>query len=153
MEQNVFKHEARGFLRELIKLNTRMEINRIEQDSAESRAQGCTGSNEVKVQTSGKDSMALAVAELMELQTEYDEMYAEFLGRRTVAREIIDKIEKPEHRSMLRLRYFAGLRLDAIAEQLHYSPQYVKHLHGRALEAFGRAMLDNALKDDTECHL
>ena len=142
--ENVYRQEARRFLREILTLDTKCRINLLEQEAAANRAQGCSSiSVGIKVQTSPKgDAMALAIAELVELKEEYEELLTELIGRQKMAKAIIGQISKKTYQNVLRLRYFSGVyRIDDIATELHYDPVYVRRLHQEALDAFGKILI------------
>lgn len=49
----------------------------------------------------------------------------------------IDGMENLTYSRLLHLRYLTGLSLCKIADRLYYSYDYVRELHGHALQAFG----------------
>lgn len=140
MTDNAYK--ARCFFRELINLEVKMRINRIEYEAVFNKAQGCGSiGSEVKVQTSNVSSaMELAVAEMVELNDEYTELLLEYMARWKDARKLIDELEDNRFQNVLRLRYFGNKKMAEIAEELVYDYDYVKKLHLMALEEIGKNM-------------
>lgn len=133
---------ARTFLKDLIVLNVKMKINRLEQEAMFNLAQGC-GAITVgdKVQTSpSNDRMEDAIAELEELKSDFFDLFCQYRVLREQADEVIHKMTEQRYVSVLRLKYFAGMQLESIAEHLNYSTDHVKALHREALNDFGARM-------------
>lgn len=103
-----------------------------------------------KVQTSSTaDKLPAAMARIAEMENEIDKLIDEFY---TTKHKIIGQIEGLEndvHREILHLRYIDGLSLEAIAEKLHYSFDWIRHKHGMALLDFG----ERYLHDNTQKHI
>jgi DNA-directed RNA polymerase specialized sigma subunit len=135
-------YKARCFFRELTTLDVKMRINRIEYEAVFNKAQGCGSiGSEVKVQTSNVSSaMELAVAEMVELNDEYNGLLVEYMERWKEARKLLDELTDERFQNVLRLRYFGGKKMAEIAEELIYDYDYVKKLHLMALEEVGKKM-------------
>ncbi len=56
----------------------------------------------------------------------------------TEANRRIEQMPDETHRTLLRLRYLAGMTFARIAEEMHYSERQIYRTHEEALEAFGR---------------
>ena len=52
----------------------------------------------------------------------------------------IDRLEKPEHRLVLRLRYFGNYSWRNIASQMNYGKRYIFFLHNKALDELDKLM-------------
>lgn len=61
----------------------------------------------------------------------------------------IGKIMPGLYSDVLYLRYIRGMQLMDVAEDLNYSYEYIKHIHGLALVQFGKRFPE-VLKDDTQ---
>lgn len=48
---------------------------------------------------------------------------------------VLKRLENPDYRTVLQLRYIRGMTWEKVAEEMHYSYQWVCILHGRALQA------------------
>ena len=106
-----------------------------------------------KVQTSPANAIEEAVVELVDLETRLAEVshrYAETARIRT--KQILD-MDNAQYAELLYLRYVddgrngKGNTLDDVAEEMNYSAQHIRRLHGQALQAFGNLYL----KDATRC--
>lgn len=113
------------------------------------RAEGLKGItyDKDKVQTSPANAIEDAVSELVDLESRLAEVshkYAEAARIRT--NQILD-MENAQYAELLYLRYVddgkngKGNTLDDVAEEMHYSFKYVRNLHGKALQEFGRLYL------------
>ncbi len=140
-------YNAKMFFRRLLDLDRKLRINLLEQEDLFNRAQGCGGITiGEKVQTTpAGGAMERAVAELITLKEEYEELFTEFLELRDKAVRIISEIDNDMYRNILRLRYCSFKRLAEISTELNYSLDYTKHRYYDALDAFG-----GILKDSTE---
>lgn len=79
------------------------------------------------------DRMGTVVCRLVELR---ERLSAEAEKERKAADRalsLIAALQVPEHRALLTLRYVEGLSWARIAEEMHYSERWVKHIHGMAL--------------------
>lgn len=134
---------ARKFLKELLVLNSKMEINRLDRDVVFNKAQQCGSiSTEERVQTSPRgDALVMAVAELDRLDNEYACYAMEYFSVRKEAGEIICTLN-PTYQKVLTMKYFIGMNLRTISETTHYSYQYTRDLHRLALDEFGKKMKD-----------
>lgn len=106
-----------------------------------------------RVQTSPANTIEAAVVELVDLETRLAEVshrYAETARIRT--KQILD-MDNAQYAELLYLRYVddgrngKGNTLDDVAEEMNYSAQHIRRLHGQALQAFGNLYL----KDATRC--
>lgn len=74
--------------------------------------------------------MACRLAELSELLSDAAREQNEAANE---ALALIAAVRTPAHRTLLMLRYLERIPWAQIAEQMHYSERWVKHLHGQAL--------------------
>lgn len=90
-----------------------------------------------KVQVSPIDRTPEMMAVLAEYEAEEDRHKAKLLGDITLANKIINRIQNPDYRKLLKLRYIDGakpLTWEQIADILEYSASSVRgYLHGRAI--------------------
>lgn len=90
-----------------------------------------------RVQSSGsKDRFADQVAALADKETVYCDMLEvyETLRQRIVAKVL--GLDNPVYSRILYARYVQGKTLAAIADELGYSYDRTRHIHGEALQAF-----------------
>lgn len=140
MTENAEK--ARKFLKELLVLNSKMELNRLDREAVFNKAQQCGSiSSEERVQTSPRnDALAMAVAELVLIDDEYAQFAIDYFTIRNEATRILCKMENPTYRKILQMKYLIGLNLRIISEKTHYTYQYTRDCHRLALNEFGKMM-------------
>ncbi len=133
---------ARRFFREMLNLSVKLRINRLDYEDVFNKAQGCGSLNAgFKVQTSPQgDAMQVAVAEMAELDDEYQRLFQDYMLHRQKARGLISSINDTRLQNVLRLRYCAEMRLKDVADEMHYDYDYIKKLHVRALAECGKIM-------------
>ena len=63
----------------------------------------------------------------------------------------IQALDRPEYMQVLYARYVENKRLEEIAHEMNYDYNYIRRLHGRALQAFGK--LEYHTKEVTQSHI
>ena len=63
----------------------------------------------------------------------------------------IQALDRPEYMQVLYARYVENKRLKEIAHEMNYDYNYIRRLHGRALQAFGK--LEYHTKEVTQSHI
>lgn len=92
-----------------------------------------------RVQNSGdKDRMGSAVARIVDLEKETDNLVDNFVRKRKKIVEQIDSIEDVDYYHVLSMRYVARDTFESIAEKTNWSIRKVFTLHGKALLEFER---------------
>lgn len=75
---------------------------------------------------------------LLDLELEIARKVETAVGiRENIIREV-ERLDNPLYVSLLLRRYVDGMRFEEIACEMGYSYGHVTHLHGEALQAFGR---------------
>lgn len=95
----------------------------------------------VRVQGGGGDGMDLKVAGLEEIERKLYRMRIEVNDRRVEMVEEIQRLHDARHVRVLYLRYIQHKQLDEIAEEMHFSHDRIRHVHGEALDEFARVNL------------
>lgn len=92
---------------------------------------------DVNVQTtSDKDRMGSAVAKIVDLEKEANEMICEFIEKRDVIIQQIEKIQDTNMYDILINRYVLKKDLVRISVEMGYSFKQVCRIHGNALKEF-----------------
>lgn len=92
---------------------------------------------DVNVQTSSdKDRMGSAVAKIVDLETEANGMICEFIEKRDVIIQQIEKIQDTKMYDILINRYVLKKDLVRISVEMGYSFKQVCRIHGNALKEF-----------------
>lgn len=102
---------------------------------------------DVNVQTtSDKDRMGSAVAKIVDLEKEANEMICEFIEKRDVIIQQIEKIQDTNMYDILINRYVLKKDLVRISVEMGYSFKQVCRIHGNALKEFEKMYGDLYLK-------
>lgn len=92
---------------------------------------------EVNIQTSSdKDRMGNAVARLVDLEKETNNLVNEYIDKRKHIIEQIDSIKDTNMYHVLSERYIARKDLSVIAVEMGYSFKQICRIHGNALKEF-----------------
>ncbi len=132
---------AKRYLRQLKDLEDVLPVMRAELDAARQRSVSC-GSPSAGTVSSGHspDRIPGALASIMEREEELQRRIREYEAVKTTATRLINEIPDNRYKAVLYHYYLQGRTLEGTAAAMHRSYQNVCHLHGRALEEFGRLM-------------
>ena len=90
------------------------------------------------VQTSpSNDALPNAMSKIVSMEREIDDMVDAYLDRKHEMIGQIDGLHNDMYRELLYKRYVNCKKLGQIAAEMNYTLDWVKHAHGRALQAFG----------------
>lgn len=93
-----------------------------------------------KVQTfqKGEASFVNAVEKAIELEAEIDGLIDDYIDLKNKIIGEIQSLNNPTYIQILYKKYVEFKRLEVIAVEMAYSYQYVRAMHGFALQAFGK---------------
>lgn len=98
--------------------------------------------DKVRVQTSpGGSGIGKDVEESVSLQLDIEKRIRKLTKKRHDIINQIEGLENPNHIELLKLKYIDDERFEAIACSMGYSYGRIVHMHGEALQAFGRKYL------------
>ena len=116
------------------------ELQRLKEDTAYISA---IRYDKARVQTSQDGSgFSKAVEESVSLQLEIEKRIQRLTKKRHDIITQIEGLKNTNHIELLKLRYIDGERFEAIACSMGYSFDRIRHMHGEALQAFGRQYLN-----------
>lgn len=102
-----------------------------------------------RVQTSPeRDKMAEYMVKLDKAESKVQRLSEAYFNKRMTIRAQIEIISPQIYADLLYYRYIKGMKLEQIADELGYTPGWIRTLHGRALLEFGRVFPD-VLKEHT----
>lgn len=131
-------NEAKEFLMQVSAIDRR--IMRFQTDIADIRGRlalrGLTYDRD-RVQTSPDDTMADAFSQIEALERKQARKIAELKRTRYKITLMIGELPEP-YAELLNLRYCYCQRLDVVAKNMGYSFEWIRHLHGEALDKFGK---------------
>lgn len=100
----------------------------------------------VKTSPSG-DAMVNAVAKIVDAREECARLIVTYLEKKNVIIREINEMSNETYRKLLYKRYVEYKRLEQIAVEMNYQYEWIRQLHGRALQDFERTYT-NIHKDD-----
>lgn len=86
--------------------------------------------------TSDKDKLGSAVAKIVDLENETNELVDNFVNKRKRIIEQIDGMQNNDYYNILSLRYVKRNTFEEISDYTHWSIRTVFSIHGRALQEF-----------------
>lgn len=89
------------------------------------------------------DAMPNYIIQLTEAEARAKQRIEEYLELVMTIRTQLDQITPGLYSDILYMRYIEGKNLYRIAEELNYDYNYIRKIHGRALQAFDRKFLQN----------
>lgn len=122
------------FLRNMI----RRTENQLEEIRARAEGVGAIRYDKISVQSSPKNALETFVIQMEKAERKQLELIGEYYSTYATIQAQISSVEPEIYRQVLSLRYLDGMRLDRISDMLDYSDSYIRHIHGRALQAFDR---------------
>lgn len=131
---------AKEYLQQLHKMN--VIINQRNQEKADLRARlssiGSIDYSKERVQTSllAGAGYEKEIIKIINLENEIDRLNDEYVDLRHKIIGEIHNMTKPDYMRILYKRYVENKRLEQIAAEMNYTYQYVRELHGYALQEF-----------------
>ena len=89
-----------------------------------------------KVQESGTSNFDDKYMKFIEVSEDINKQVDKLFNLRLRVSNEIDRLEKPEHRILLRMRYINLKTFEEIAVKMNYDIRQVTRLHGNALQEF-----------------
>lgn len=93
-----------------------------------------------RVQTSGISDPSRESDRLLDLELEISRALTDAVDTQNRVLVEISHLQTPEYVDLLLYRYLEGLSFEQIGELMGYSYGRITHMHGDALQAFGRMM-------------
>lgn len=127
--------ETKRYLSQVYALNCRIENKKSERDQLRELATSVSSfaNTEIVQTSSNQDKMGDTVAKIVDLETEITATIVEYLSKKEEVIKTIESVENINMYNLLYKRYVEGKPLTSIAEEMGFSEDYVKHLHGDAL--------------------
>lgn len=137
----------------------RSAIRRVEAQIEELRERamsvGGVRYDKLNVQTSpSNDALANYAASLERAEQKARELVADYHETYLTIQEQIGMVQTELYRQVLVMRYLDGMNLERIADRLGYSDDWIRHVHGYALQEFSRMVLEGGdAKENTKQHI
>lgn len=129
MTAKEYLQQARGMQARLEALNERRQ--RYEDLATSATAHYRSGPGGGTRRVSSVEEYGTKLADLSREMALRADIYADCLRR---IEAVIDAVEPDVYRDVLKCRYLNGWSWNRVASHLNYTPDYVWHLHGRALQ-------------------
>jgi len=137
--------QSKDYLNQIRYVNQEI-ASRIEErnDLRQSVALKTSSFQDDKVQTSGTLHFDDKYMKFVEASEEINAKIDELFDLRMQISNEIDRLDKPEHRIILRLRYINLHTFEEVAVKMQYDIRQIHRLHGNALQEFDKRV--------TKCH-
>ena len=135
---------VKRYLNRIRLLDTKIN-QRIEQAEDLKRRAFSLGSPEIKadpVQSSpNQDQLAEAVSRYVDMENKINDMIDRFVAMKDKIIGEIQQVEDPRYCELLYKRYVEYKSISEIADEMHYGYEHTCRLHGRALQAFDKQVI------------
>lgn len=142
MKEKKKKGQAQLYLEKIRKLDVQIECLEHEKLMLEDMALRVTPSMSGSGGSPGgnQDKLGSAVTRIIAKEEEIDRAVDELIGLKQEASTLLARMDDPAHIKVLHGRYIQYKSFESIAAEMGYSYRNVCYLHGRALQAFGKAL-------------
>ena len=137
---------AKEYLNQIRLLDLKIRQKIEERDHLKAMAAGNSSPvlSKDKVQTSGSgDKMSRTVDSYVDLEKEIDDLVDRYVDKRDMIINQIHQLNNPRYIRILYLRYVKCCTFEYIAVEMNYTIRGVYKLHGNALQAFQKLILNH----------
>ncbi len=140
--KNKKKGQAQQFLERIRKIDVQIDCMVQEREALKDMALRVTPSMSGNGGSSGgnQDKLGSAVARIVDMEEKIDMAVDELISLKQEASVLLGRLDKPEHLKVLHERYIQYRSFETIACEMGYTYRGVHYLHGRALQAFDKAL-------------
>lgn len=92
-----------------------------------------------------QDKIGNALAKIVDLKNDINHDVDTFVDLKREATALLEKLDNPLHYEILHKRYILYQTFERIAADMDFTHRWVCKLHGRALQAFGKAMKEKGV--------
>jgi RNA polymerase sigma factor (sigma-70 family) len=129
---------AKQYLRQAYRLNELINSDLSELEQLRLLSTSVSSPNLSGMPSSGtrktEPAFARCIQKIIDLEKEVNEEIDRFVDLKKEIRDVINDVESPNERLLLRLRYIEFLTWEQIAEQMSYSVVQVHRIHADALQ-------------------
>ena len=133
---------AESYLRQIQEVERVLNNKRDELEALRYKASGAGAIryDKDRVQTSPQDYLAMAMADIIEIEKQIEEDEASIENIKGQAYTIVRQMEQPDHRAIIEWLYLNGLSMSDTAARMSMSERNAYYLKDDALECFGAKM-------------
>ena len=136
------QEKAAKCLQPIRNIEKKLHSKRLELEALRYRASGAGAIRYDKdhVQTSPQDYLAMAMADIIEIEKAVMDAEAEIERKKGKAYSIVRQIEMPDHRTFIEWYYLNGLTMTETATKMNIAERTSYYLREDALESFGKLL-------------
>ena len=136
------QNKAETYLRNIRDVERTLKYKRDELDALRYKASGAGAIryDKDRVQSSPKDYITMAIADIVEIEKQIEEDEASIEEMKGMAYAIVRRIPMPEHRTIIEWFYLNGLSMTETADRMGMSERTAYYLKDDALDAFGELL-------------
>ena len=137
-----YQQKATSYLIGIRNIEKRLHNKRLELEALRYRASGAGAIRYDKdhVQTSPDDYLAMAMADIIEIEKQIEKEETDIENKKGKAYAIVRQIETAEHRAFIEWYYLNGLSMIETATKMNIAERTSYYLRDDALEAFGKLL-------------
>lgn len=134
--------DAKKYLEEIERYNSVIENKLAEIDQLKSLATSITtATSDTPVQSSGNnDRIGKIVADIADKEAELKRLVDELVDERNERIKIIEQLEDRLQYTVLYKRYMKLMKIEDIAEEEHYSRQWISAIHSQGIKNIQRIL-------------
>lgn len=136
------QEKAQKCLQSIRKIEKKLHSKRLELEALRYRASGAGAIRYDKehVQTSPDDYLAMAMADIIEIEKSIIQQESDIEKKKGKAYAIVRKLEMEDHRTFIEWYYLNGLSMIETATRMNIAERTSYYLRDDALESFGKIM-------------
>jgi DNA-directed RNA polymerase specialized sigma subunit len=136
------QEKATKCLQPIRNIEKKLHSKRLELEALRYRASGAGAIRYDKdhVQTSPQDYLAMAMADIIEIEKSVLDAEADIEKRKGKAYSIVRQMEMPDHRTFIEWYYLNGLTMTETATKMNIAERTSYYLREDALESFGKLL-------------
>ncbi len=142
---------AKEYLQQLQRLDTviNQKIKELDELRAMSLSNGCIDYPKERVQTSLSPDAPFVrtIHRIIDLEAEINAEIDKFIGKKHLIINQIQGLQNADYIDLLYRRYVEYKSLEQIAVEMNFSYNYIKHMHGYALQDFKVRVLNSTPND------
>ena len=136
------QQKATKYLSTIRNIEKKLHSKRLELEALRYRASGAGAIRYDKdhVQTSPQDYLAMAMADIIEIEKKVMDAESDIEKKKGKAYAIVRKIETEDHRTFIEWYYLNGLSMIETATRMNIAERTSYYLRDDALESFGKLL-------------
>ena len=136
------QNKAENYLKKIRDVEKVLKNKRDELEALRYKASGAGAIryDKDRVQSSPKDYMTMAIADILEIEKQIQEDEASIEDIKGQAYAVVRQMKQPEHRVLIEWFYLNGISMNETAIRMNMSERSAYYLREAALEVYGELM-------------